>query len=244
MKRINNIFFALIFAAFMTSGIACAAEGDKGKSPDSGIKAEQQAKPAASVKKDGKNPAKDKGNNAKTNSAKEKKDKKILVAYFSRTGEQYGVGVISKGNTEIAAEIIAAKTGGTLFEIKPKDDKYPKAYKDLIKYAKDEMKDNARPELSADVKNFADYDTVFIGYPVWWGDKPMPVYTFIEKHDFKGKTIIPFATHEGSGFCGTQGMSKTGATVREGLGIYGHVAQNERTQAEKEIAEWLNGLGF
>ena len=173
-----------------------------------------------------------------------KQGKKILVAYFSRTGEQYGVGVISKGNTEIAAEIIAAKTGGTLFEIKPKDDKYPKAYKDLIKYAKDEMKDNARPELSADVKNFADYDTVFIGYPVWWGDKPMPVYTFIEKHDFKGKTIIPFATHEGSGFCGTQGMAKTGAIIREGLGIYGHVAQNERTQAEKEIAEWLNGLGF
>jgi flavodoxin len=174
----------------------------------------------------------------------DKTKSKILIAYFSRTGEQYGVGVISKGNTEIAAEIIAAKTGGTLFEIKPKDDKYPKAYKDLIKYAKDEMKDNARPELSADVKNFADYDTVFIGYPVWWGDKPMPVYTFIEKHDFKGKTIIPFATHEGSGFCGTQGMSKTGATVREGLGIYGHVAQNERKQAEKEITEWLEGLGL
>lgn len=174
----------------------------------------------------------------------DKTKSKILIAYFSRTGEQYGVGVISKGNTEIAAEIIAAKTGGTLFEIKPKDDKYPKAYKDLIKYAKDEMKDNARPELSADVKNFADYDTVFIGYPVWWGDKPMPVYTFIEKHDFRDKTIIPFATHEGSGFCGTQGMSKTGATVREGLGIYGHVAQNERKQAEKEITEWLEGLGF
>ena len=174
----------------------------------------------------------------------DKTKSKILIAYFSRTGEQYGVGVISKGNTRIAAEIIASKTGGTLFEIKPKDDKYPKAYKDLIKYARDEMKNNARPELARDVENFADYDTVFIGYPVWWGDKPMPVYTFIEKHDFRDKTIIPFATHEGSGFCGTQGMAKTGAIIREGLGIYGHVAQNERTQAEKEIAEWLNGLGF
>ena len=174
----------------------------------------------------------------------DKTKSKILIAYFSRTGEQYGVGVISKGNTRIAAEIIASKTGGTLFEIKPKDDKYPKAYKDLIKYARDEMKNNARPELARDVENFADYDTVFIGYPVWWGDKPMPVYTFIEKHDFRDKAIIPFATHEGSGFCGTQGMAKTGAIIREGLGIYGHVAQNERTQAEKEIAEWLNGLGF
>ena len=174
----------------------------------------------------------------------DKTKSKILIAYFSRTGEQYGVGVISKGNTRIAAEIIASKTGGTLFEIKPKDDKYPKAYKDLIKYARDEMKNNARPELARDVENFADYDTVFIGYPVWWGDKPMPVYTFIEKHDFRDKTIISFATHEGSGFCGTQGMAKTGAIIREGLGIYGHVAQNERTQAEKEIAEWLNGLGF
>ena len=174
----------------------------------------------------------------------DKTKSKILIAYFSRTGEQYGVGVISKGNTRIAAEIIASKTGGMLFEIKPKDDKYPKAYKDLIKYARDEMKNNARPELARDVENFADYDTVFIGYPVWWGDKPMPVYTFIEKHDFRDKTIIPFATHEDSGFCGTQGMAKTGAIIREGLGIYGHVAQNERTQAEKEIAEWLNGLGF
>ena len=191
--------------------------------------------------------SKGKAKQAKGEAKMEQTDKtksKILIAYFSRTGEQYGVGIISKGNTEIAAEIIAAKTGGTLFEIKPKDDKYPKAYNDLIKYAKDEMKDNARPELSADVKNFADYDTVFIGYPVWWGDKPMPVYTFIEKHDFKGKTIIPFATHEGSGFCGTQGMAKTGATIKEGLGMYGHVAQNERKQAEKEITEWLEGLGF
>ena len=244
MKRINNIFFALIFAAFMTSGIACAAEGDKGKSPDSGIKAEQQAKPAASVKKDGKNSAKDKGNNVKNNAAKEEKGKKILVAYFSRTGEQYSVGFITKGNTKIIAEIIAAKTGADLFEIKPAEDKYPAGYTELTKYAKTELQNNERPEIAGDVKNFADYGTIFIGYPVWWGDKPMPVYTFIEKHDFKGKTIIPFATHEGSGFCGTQGMAKTGAIIREGLGIYGHVAQNERTQAEKEIAEWLNGLGF
>ena len=173
-----------------------------------------------------------------------KQGKKILVAYFSRTGEQYGVGFITKGNTEIIAEIIAAKTGADLFEIKPAEDKYPAGYAELTKYSKKEMQNNERPEIAGDVKNFADYGTIFIGYPVWWGDKPMPVYTFIEKHDFNGKTIVPFATHEGSGFCGTQGMAKTGAKVLKGIGIYGHVAQNERTQAEKEIAEWLNGLGF
>ena len=173
-----------------------------------------------------------------------KQGKKILVAYFSRTGEQYSVGFITKGNTEIIAEIIAAKTGADLFEIKPAEDKYPAGYSDLTKYSKKEMQNNERPEIAGDVKNFADYGTIFIGYPVWWGDKPMPVYTFIEKHDFKDKTIVPFATHEGSGFCGTQGMAKTGAKVLKGIGIYGHVAQNDRKKAEKQVSEWLTELGI
>ena len=152
--------------------------------------------------------------------------------------------LVVKFNTNPSLIKSFRKTPSSFFEIKPAKDKYPAGYSELTKYAKTEMQNNERPEIAGDVKNFADYGTIFIGYPVWWGDKPMPVYTFIEKHDFRDKTIIPFATHEGSGFCGTQGMSKTGAIIREGLGIYGHVAQNERKQAEKEITEWLEGLGF
>lgn len=171
-------------------------------------------------------------------------DHKVLVAYFSRTGEQYSVGNISEGNTAIVAKIIADKTNGDLFEIKVKNDNYPTEYNDLTEYAKKELQSNARPEIVGKVENFDQYDTVFIGFPIWWGDKPMPVYTFIDSYNFDGKNIIPFCTHEGSGFCGTQGMDKTGAKILKGLAIYGHTAQNDRTEADKKVSEWLKGLGF
>lgn len=170
--------------------------------------------------------------------------KKVLVAYFSRTGEQYGVGNITEGNTAIVAKIIAEKTNGDLFEIKVKNDNYPKGYTELTEYAKKELHQNLRPEIVGKVDNFEQYDTVFIGFPVWWGDKPVPVYTFIESYDFKGKNIVPFCTHEGSGFCGTQGMDKTGAKILKGLALYGHVAQNDRTETDKKVSDWLKGLGF
>ena len=171
-------------------------------------------------------------------------DKKVLVAYFSRTGGQYSVGNITEGNTAIIAKMIANKTGGDLFEIKVKNDNYPKGYTELTEYAKAEMNQNARPEIVGKVDNFEQYDTIFIGFPIWWGDKPMPVYTFIDSYNFNGKNIIPFCTHEGSGFCGTQGMDKTDAKILKGLAIYGHTAQNDRTEADKKVSEWLKGLGF
>lgn len=169
---------------------------------------------------------------------------KVLVAYFSRTGEQYGVGNITEGNTAIVAKIIAKKTGGDLFEIKVKNDNYPAGYTPLTQYAKKELQENARPEIVGHVNNFDEYDTIFIGYPVWWGDKPMPVYTFLDSYNFKGKTIAPFATHEGSGFTGTQGMAERGAKVLKGLGMYGHIAQNDRKEADKEVAAWLQSIGY
>ena len=94
----------------------------------------------------------------------------ILVLYFSRTGEQYTVGVIDKGNTAIVAEMIAEKTGGDLFEILPKEDYYPYTYDELTDVAKQEQNDNARPEYKDDLPDLSGYDTVFIGAPVWWGD--------------------------------------------------------------------------
>ena len=169
---------------------------------------------------------------------------KVLVAYFSRTGEQYGVGNITEGNTAIVAQIIAQKTNGDLFEIKVAKDNYPKGYMELTEYTKKEMQANARPEIVGKVENFDQYDTIFIGFPVWWGDKPMPVYTFIDSYNFNGKNIVPFCTHEGSGFCGTQGMDKTGAKVLKGLAMYGHVAQNERSKADQQVSDWLKAIGY
>lgn len=169
---------------------------------------------------------------------------KVLVAYFSRTGDQYGVGNISEGNTAIVAKIIAKKTDGDLFEIKVAKDNYPTNYNELTEYAKEELSKNARPEIIGKVENFEQYDTVFIGFPVWWGDKPMPVYTFLDSYNFNGKNIAPFCTHEGSGFCGTQGMDKTGAKLLKGLAIYGHTAQNEKYKAEKAVTEWLKNINY
>lgn len=158
---------------------------------------------------------------------------KILVAYFSKTGEQYGVGEITKGNTAILAEIIAEKTGADLFEIKVVDDKYPTKYSPLVQFAKEEKQAKVRPEISDKVDNFEEYDTIFLGYPNWWADMPMPVYTFMESYDFSGKKIYEFCTHEGSG-----------GVKRESFAIYGHIPQNNKPEAEKQVEEWLRNLGF
>ena len=172
--------------------------------------------------------------------------KKVLVAYFSRTGEQYNVGNIKEGNTAIIGKMIASKTGGDIFEIKVVKDEYPEDHMKMIEYAKQEKNNNKRPAIIGKVNNFADYDVIFIGYPNWWADLPMPVYTFLESYDFKGKTVIPFCTHEGSGLSGTERNVKatTKADVKEGLAIYGHVAQNSRKEADKKVSDWLKDLGF
>ena len=157
---------------------------------------------------------------------------KTLIVYFSRTGEQYSVGNITKGNTAIVAEIIAEKTDGDLFEIKVVNDNYPNEYTPLIQFAKKEKQENARPEIMGDV-NIANYDTVFIGYPNWWAEMPMPVYTFLEKYNLSSKKVYKFCTHEGSGGVHTDDFA-----------LYGHIAQNERPQAEKKVSEWLKNIAY
>lgn len=171
---------------------------------------------------------------------------KNLIVYFSRTGEQYSVGNISKGNTAIVAEMIAEQTGGDLFEIKLQNDNYPAGYKALTEVALVEKNSNARPEIIGDVNNFAEYDTIFIGCPNWWADMPMAVYTFIEKHDWNGKTVIPFVTHEGSGLSSIPNKIKTatGAEVLDGIAIYGHEAQNNSDSAKNKVVNWLQKIGF
>lgn len=108
---------------------------------------------------------------------------RVLVAYFSRIGENYGVGNIEKGNTAIIAEMIADQTDGELFEIRTVDG-YPESYDETVDIAREELDTGARPELAENVENITDYDVIFLGYPNWWGDMPMAVYTFLESYDF------------------------------------------------------------
>ena len=127
---------------------------------------------------------------AQTNQSENMNKEKILVAFFSRAGENYAVGHIEKGNTHIMADMIAAETGGDLFQIEPVTP-YPEDYMKCTEVAKQELEAKARPAIQGDAA-VEDYNVILIGYPNWWGDMPMAVYTFIEKHDWQGKTVIPF----------------------------------------------------
>ena len=171
--------------------------------------------------------------------------KKILVAFFSRTGENYAVGHIDQGNTHIVAELIASATGGTLFRIEPATP-YPDDYRACTEVAQREKRSKARPALVGDIAA-EEYDVIFLGYPNWWGDLPMCVYTFLEQHDWQGKIVIPFCTHEGSGLSDTENRLQEacrGASVLNGLAVRGSVAQNEREKAWKQVLEWLKQLKY
>lgn len=171
---------------------------------------------------------------------------KILVAYFSRTGENYSVGYIEKGNTHIVADMIAEQIGSDMFEIRTVTP-YPDDYDECTESAKQEQDKNTRPELAESVKGMENYDVIFLGYPNWWGDMPMAVYTFLESYDFSGKTIVPFCTHEGSGLSSTErniALTCPDTEVLDGLAIRGSMAQNSQAEASEAVVSWLKEAGF
>ena len=171
---------------------------------------------------------------------------KILVAYFSRVGNEYGVGNITKGNTAIVAEIISEKVGGDLFEIKTAQS-YPIDYDECTKIASREKAAKARPALVGKVENFSDYDVIFLGYPIWWGDAPMAIYTFLESYDFSGKKIIPFCTHGGSGLSSTDQqitLACPNSKILRGFEIRGTTAQKKFSETESKVAAWLKNLNY
>ncbi len=173
----------------------------------------------------------------------------ILVVFFSRTGEQYNVGVIDKGNTAIVAEMIIERTGADCFEILPEEDYYPYTYDELTDVAKREQNENARPAYAGEVPDLTRYSTIFIGAPVWWGDWPMICYTFFENNAeaLAEKTLIPFSTHEGSGLSGFDRKLSSAcpnSTVGEGLAIRGNDAQNNQDNVRSTVNDWLAKLGY
>lgn len=177
------------------------------------------------------------------------KESDILVVYFSRTGEQYNVGVIDKGNTAIVAEMIIERTGADSFELLPEEDYYPYTYDELTDVAKREQNENARPAYAGEAPDLTRYSTIFIGAPVWWGDWPMICYTFFENNAeaLAGKTLIPFSTHEGSGLSGFDRKLSSAcpnSTVGEGLAIRGNDAQNNQDNVRSTVNDWLAGLGY
>ncbi len=170
-------------------------------------------------------------------------NKKCLIAYFSRKGQSYVSGRIvdlKVGNTEVVAKMIQKITGGDMFHIES-DTAYPKDYTETTEIAKNELRAKARPKLTKQVKNLGAYDVIFLGYPIWWGTPPMPVFTFLESYDFSGKTIVPFCTHEGSGLGHSERdivKACPKAIVLEGIAIHGTSASS----AESQVSSWIDKL--
>ena len=166
---------------------------------------------------------------------------KALIVFFSRAGENFfpgGTRFIEKGNTHIAAEMIAEITGADMFEIKAVDG-YSDIYKECVVKAKQEFDSDARPALAEDM-DISDYEIIYLGYPNWCGTMPMPVWTFLENHDFAGKVICPFCTNEGSGLANSiKDLEKLApaADKKEGLSIKGSQVQD----AKDAIKEWIKG---
>lgn len=165
---------------------------------------------------------------------------KTLIAYYSRRGQNYSNGRIvdlQVGNTEVVARMIAAATGGDLFEIDTVKS-YPVDYTETTEVATQELRADARPELRHLLESIDEYDTIYLGYPNWWATFPMAVATFLESYDFEGKTILPFCTHEGSGMGRSEAhiaRLATGATVANGLALRGSGVAG----AEREVNNWI-----
>lgn len=165
---------------------------------------------------------------------------KALVIYFSRADENYFGGAmryIDKGNTEVIAEYIRDICDADLFKVERKVP-YSKDYMTCIDEAKVEQRKGERPELVACLDNIDDYDTVFIGAPIYWGTMPQPMFTQLERLNFQGKVVMPFTTHEGSGLANVvKDVQKIaqGATVKPGLAIVGPKARDAKGQVEQWI---------
>lgn len=158
---------------------------------------------------------------------------KTLIVYFSWSN-----------NTDTMANYIHDKIGGDMERIEPVE-AYPENYEETADLAKAQRDNNERPAFKTLQYNPEDYDTIFIGYPIWWYELPMIMRTFLDTYDLSGKTIIPFNTHEGSGDGGTYDQIKSeepNATVLEGLPIRGGDIAN--ADSKEKVISWLEGLGY
>lgn len=177
----------------------------------------------------------------------------ILIAYFS-VPETDGVDTVAGasrvvvdgevlGNNQYIAQLIQQETGGDLFRIETVQE-YPGSHDSLLEFAYNERAEDARPELATQIENLDSYGVIFLGYPNWNSDLPMPLYTFLEEYDFGGKTIIPFTTHGGSGFSRTiqtiQELQPDAVVIEDGLSI----SRNSVPNAQADVTEWVAGLNL
>ena len=170
---------------------------------------------------------------------------KTLIAFFSRADENYFGGAmryVKVGNTEIVVNLMKEIIDAKSFKIEMKNP-YSPVYMTCIDEAKKDLRENARPELVSYPDSIDEYDTIILAYPNYWGTMPMAVFTFLERYDFSGKTILPLCTNEGSGLGSSEKDIKKyakGANLKKGLSITGSAAASSK----KSVQKWLaaNGL--
>lgn len=250
MKKIT----AILFSALLVISLAACGNNDQNTAEDTSAgTAAPVTEPADSNAENTTEPAEDETESTETSGTTETGNGNILVAYFS-VMETDGVDTVAGasrvavngevlGNNEYIAQIIQRETGGDLFSIETVQE-YPTTHDPLLEFAYNEKADNARPELATQIENLDSYDVIFLGYPNWNADLPMPLYTFLEEYDFSGKTIIPFTTHGGSGFSRTiqtiSDLQPNATVISHGLSI----SRNSVSGAESDVVDWVNGLNL
>ena len=218
MKKIISLFMAL---AMVLSLAACSTNEAPNETPEESSSQTNESTPA---------PDNTKG--------------KSLVVYFSMPDNVDDSTVVidgeTLGNTQYMAYVIQETVGADIFRIEP-ETSYPTDHDELVDLASEEQSNNARPAIKNTIENFDTYENIFVGYPNWWGDMPMILYSFFDEYDFSGKTIIPFNTHGGSGFSDTISTIKVlepNAEVLDGKSI----SRNDIQDAEQEIIAWVESL--
>ena len=248
MKSLRNRALALLLAAMLPLSLTACASGSPAATAAS-TQAPQSAAPTATDA-----PAETPETGEPETDQPEAADAGgILIAYFT-AAENSGVDAVASasyttldgeavGRVQALAERIQQNVGGDLFSIRTSV-VYPADGGELIDYAAQEQEENARPELTTHIENLDGYDTIFIGYPNWWADLPMAVYSFFDEYDFSGKTIIPFNVHNGSRFSRTiqtiQELEPDATVVEDGF----TVSEQTVAEAAEDVAAWLEGLGY
>ncbi len=232
MKKIISLFMAL---AMVLSLAACQAN----ESPSESTL--EQSKPTSESA-----PEESSSQTNESTPAVSNTNGKNLVVYFSMPDNVDDSTVVidgeTLGNTQYMAYVIQETVGADIFRIEP-ETPYPTDHDELVDLAKEEQNNSARPKIKDTIENFDTYENIFVGYPNWWGDMPMILYSFFDEYDFSGKTIIPFNTHGGSGFSDTISTIKElepNAEVLDGKSI----SRNDIQDAEQEIVDWVNSLGL
>lgn len=224
MKKMVSIFMAL---TLLFSFTACSNNANNEESPSS----RPQSSESSSISAESSSQQSSSSETSSTASDSSETGTKSLVVYFSWSG-----------NTQNVAEAIRTQTDSDIFEIVP-ETPYSDDYDTVLDVAQEEQRENARPAISGTIDNIDDYDVIYVGFPNWWGDMPMILYTFFDRYDLSGKAVAPFCTSGGSGLSNTVNEIRElepNATVTDGL----HIGSSSASNPDDAVSNWLSEIGL